>query len=209
MGLIRPIAVVIVLFVLAAGVLPMDASALDPDPQQDQRGNATPVLMGKNVAEAGVGQEATGPKARLLSPSVSWVLELDDSIERRLQLDMYQSNDVIFGKGKILAEGIEQNVSASGTTSGDKLHLDVLSDDLSLFRLTLTQNGKSIYGDYHIYSTRFLPQKGIAMGRIGRLSDQDGPISPAPGSISTTLFVVLPLSLSTINGMPDLSTRSR
>ena len=179
MGLIRPIAVVILLVVLAAGGLAPGSSALDPDPQQDQRGNATPVLMGKNVAEAGVGQEATGPKARLLSPSVSWVLELDDSIERRLQLDMYQSNDVIFGKGKILAEGIEQNVSASGTTLGDKLHLDVLSDDLSLFRLTLTQNGKSIYGDYHIYSTRFLPQKGIAMGRIGRLSDQNGPISPA------------------------------
>jgi hypothetical protein len=109
------------------------------------------------------------------------VLELDDSIERRLQLDMYQSSDAIFGKGKILAEGKEQNVSASGTTLGDKLHLDVLSDDLSLFRLILTQNGKSIYGDYHIYSARFLPQKGIAMGRIGQPIDQNGPTSPATG----------------------------
>lgn len=165
MGRIR--ACILILFILAAGALALDASVEDPKPLQDQRGDATPVLMGKNVGEAGVGQEATGPKSRLLSPSVRWDLQLDDSLNRALQLEMYQSNDVLFGKGKIVAEGIEQNVSASGTTTGDKLYLDVLSDDLSLFRLTLTQNGKSIYGDYHIYSARFLPEKGIAMGKIG------------------------------------------
>lgn len=159
-------ACVLILLILTAGVLALNASAQDPKPSQDLKGNATPVLMGKNVAEAGVGQEAVQPKARLLSPSVHWELQLDDSMNRDVQLDMYQSNDVLFGRGKIVAEGVEQNAYASGTTSGDKLHLDVLSEELSLFRLTLTQNGKSLYGDYHIYSARFLPENGIAMGRI-------------------------------------------
>ena len=113
-----------------------------------------------------VGQESTGPKSRLLSPSVRWELELEDSLDRTVELEMYQSNDVLFGKGRIVADGIAQNVSASGTTSGNKLNLDILSEDLSLFRLSLTMNGKSIYGDYHIYSARFLPENGIAMGRI-------------------------------------------
>ena len=160
-------ACILIILILTAGVLSLNASAQDLKPSQDQRGNATPVLMGKNVGEAMVGQEATGPKSRLISPSVHWELQLDDSQNRAVKLEMYQSNDVLFGRGKIVAEGIEHNVSASGTTSGDKLHLDLLTEDLSLFRLTLKQNGKSIYGDYHIYSARFLPENGIAMGRIG------------------------------------------
>ncbi len=165
MGWIRyPIIILILLFLTA--VLTPGISALDPKPSQDLRGNATPVLMGKNVGEAAVGQESTGPKSRLISPSVRWELELEDSLDRTVQLDMYQSNDVLFGKGRIMAEGVAQNVSASGTTSGNKLYLDVLSEDLSLFRLSLSMNGKSIYGDYHIYSALFLPDNGIAMGRI-------------------------------------------
>ena len=165
MGWIRYPIIILILFFLAAVLTPV-ASALDPKPSQDLKGDATPVMMGKNVGEAGVGQEATGPKTRLISSSVRWELELEDRLDRRVQLDMYQSNDVLFGKGRIVADGIEQNVSASGTTSGSKLNLDVLSEDLSLFRLSLSMNGKSIYGDYHIYSALFLPEKGIAMGRI-------------------------------------------
>jgi len=165
MGRMRyPVCILILLFL--AAVFTLDASALDPEPWQDQRGNATPVLMGKNLGEANVGQEATGPKSRLLSPMVRWELDLKDSLDRTVEMEMYQSNDVLFGKGRIMADGMEQNVSASGTISGNKLDLDILSEDLSLFRLSLTMNGKSIYGDYHIYSARFITEKGIAMGKI-------------------------------------------
>lgn len=151
----------ILLFLLTAF-----ASAQDPEPLQDLKGNATPILMGKNVAEAAVGQGSDQPKSRLLSPSVHWELQLDDNLDRVVELEMYQSNDVVFGKGRIVADGIAQNISASGTTSGTGLNLDILSEDLSLFRLSLTMNGKSIYGDYHIYSARFLPENGIAVGKV-------------------------------------------
>jgi len=165
MGWMRyPVSILILLFL--AAVITLDASAQDTKSWQDQRGNATPVLMGKNVEEAEVGQEATGLKSRLLSPMVRWVLDLKDRLDRSVEMEMYQSNDALFGKGRIMADGIEQNVSASGTISGNKLNLDILSEDLSLFRLSLTMNGKSIYGDYHIYSARFITEKGIAMGKI-------------------------------------------
>jgi hypothetical protein len=97
---------------------------------------------------------------------VRWELDLKDSLDRSVEMEMYQSNDALFGKGRIMTDGIERNVSASGTISGNKLNLDILSEDLSLFRLSLTMNGKSIYGDYHIYSARFITEKGIAMGKI-------------------------------------------
>jgi hypothetical protein len=79
---------------------------------------------------------------------------------------MCLSNDVVFGKGTIVVEGISQNATATGTFAGKKLNLDILSSDLTLYRLVLTMNGKSLSGDYHGYSTINVPWKGIAMGSI-------------------------------------------
>ena len=44
--------------------------------------------------------------------------------------------------------------------------MDVLTSDLSLFRLSLTMSGKSLSGDYHSYSASYVPGQGIAMGKI-------------------------------------------
>ena len=133
--------------------------------QQDQLGNATPVITGKNLPGS-IGSQSTQPKARLLSPTSTWSLNLIDSLERSVALQMYQSNDVVFGKGTITVGSSLQNAMATGTVTGNKLNLDVLSDDLTLFHLSLTMNGKSLSGDYHGYSVRYVPWKGIAMGKI-------------------------------------------
>jgi len=134
--------------------------------QQDQKGNATPVIMGKSLPAASVNMQSSLPKARLLSPTSTWSLNLLDSLERAVVLQMYQSNDVVFGKGTITVGSSLQNVTATGTTAGNKLNLDILSDDLTLFHLSLTMSGKSISGDYHGYSVTYVPWKGIAMGKI-------------------------------------------
>jgi hypothetical protein len=135
-------------------------------PVQDLKGNATPVIMGKSLPIASVNQQSSQPKARLLSPTSTWSLNLLDSQERVVALQMYQSNDVVFGKGTITVGSSQQNATATGTTAGNKLNLDVLTDDLTLFHLSLTMNGKSLSGDYHGYSVRYMPFKGIAMGKI-------------------------------------------
>lgn len=134
--------------------------------QQDQLGNATPVIARKNLPGSIAGSGATQPKARLLSPTSTWSLKLLDSQDRSVALQMYQSNDVVFGKGTIAVRSSTQNVMASGTIIGNKLNMDILSDDLTLFRLSLTMNGKSLSGDYHGYSISYVPWKGIAMGKI-------------------------------------------
>ncbi len=71
--------------------------------QQDQKGNATPVIMGKNLPGSLASSQSSQPKARLLSPHSTWSLNLLDSLERAVVLQMYQSNDVVFGKGTIVS----------------------------------------------------------------------------------------------------------
>lgn len=134
--------------------------------QQDQLGNATPVITGKNLPGSIASSEASQPKARLLSPTNTWNLKLMDSQDRTIALQMYQSNDVVFGKGTIAVGSGTQNIMATGTITGNKLNMDILSDDLTLYRLILTMNGKSLSGDYHGYSVSYVPWKGIAMGKI-------------------------------------------
>ncbi len=141
-----------------------NGTGVDPlNPTQDLKGVATPVMTGKNMP---LTQGSLKPKARLLSPSNKWYLDLQDTKDRVVDLEMYQSSDAVFGRGTIVVEGVSQNVTAIGTVSGNKLALDILASDLSLFRLTLTMSGKSLSGDYHSYSASYVPGHGIAMGKI-------------------------------------------
>ena len=133
---------------------------------QDTRGNSSPVIMGKNTPAASVRTQPSQPKSRLLSPLNKWHLDLQDTKDRVVELEMCLSNDVVFGKGTIVVENLAQNATATGTFAGKKLNLDILSSDLTLYRLVLTMNGKSLSGDYHGYSTINVPWKGIAMGSI-------------------------------------------
>ncbi len=133
---------------------------------QDSLGNATPVITGKNQAAATVGGQAAS-QTRLISPVTNWNISLVDSQDRSVSLQMRQSNDVIFGNGTIVAGGLSQSASATGTIAGNKVNMDILTDDLTLFRLTLTMSGSSLSGDYHGYSPTLVSWKGIAMGRIG------------------------------------------
>jgi len=150
MGRMRyPVCILILLFL--AAVFTLDASALDPEPWQDQRGNATPVLMGKNLGEANVGQEATGPKSRLLSPMVRWELDLKDSLDRTVEMEMYQSNDVLFGKGRIMADGMEQNVSAIAVAFSSEVALstvDALSFSASM--LAASASAREALGSFEV-----------------------------------------------------------
>lgn len=180
---IKPLASIMVLIFLAAVAVAAD-DPLDPSGdaamqdikktmsdeirpvEQDQLGNATPVITGKNLPGSIAATQFSQPKARLLSPTSAWSMKLMDSQDRTVSLHMCQSNGVVFGKGTIAVGINTQNVMATGTISGNKLNLDILSDDLTLFRLSLTMSSKSLSGDYHGYSASYVPWKGIVMGKI-------------------------------------------
>lgn len=94
----------------------------------------------------------------------TWSFELRDSKTRQLALNLFQSEDAVFGIGTINDGGDTQQASASGSLEGDKLDLDVTSSGTGLYRLTLTMNGNTLSGDYRAFSTDGEPWKGIANG---------------------------------------------
>lgn len=95
----------------------------------------------------------------------SWSFELRDSKTRQLALNLFQSENAVFGEGSINDGGDTLQVSASGSAEGDKLNLDVTSSgNISLYRLALTMSGNSVSGDYRAFSTGGQPWTGIANG---------------------------------------------
>jgi hypothetical protein len=178
MNYIRSLASVVILIFLTFSAVADQGNFLDPGDTasntvvsedtknatvQDLKGIATPVITGKKTPQT---QGSIQPKARLLSPSGKWHLDLQDTMDRVVDLEMYQSSDAVFGRGTITVGSVSQDVTATGTVSGNKLALDIFSSDLSLFRLALTMSGKALSGDYHSYSASYVSGHGIAMGKI-------------------------------------------
>jgi len=160
----RYVSCILILVLFAVSSVVSDDSLNNPG--QDAKGSATPVITGKNTPVSTVNTGSSEPKTRLLNPMSKWHLDLQDSKDRSVELEVCQSNNVVFGKGTIATDDLSQNVTATGTFSGNKLNLDIFSEDMTLFRLFLTISRKSFAGDYNAYSASYVPWKGIAMGSI-------------------------------------------
>jgi hypothetical protein len=52
-----------------------------------------------------------------------WSLDLTDAMGRKLELNLYQNNDAVFGSGNITLSGSTTPVSAGGSLEGDSLSL--------------------------------------------------------------------------------------
>ncbi len=93
-----------------------------------------------------------------------WQLTLHDSVLRHLDMTLLQNRDAIFGRGTMDVGGISQEVSATGTTFKDVLYLDVLSDDLVLYRCTLTIAKDYLAGSYYAFDAQRRAWSGTARG---------------------------------------------
>jgi hypothetical protein len=95
----------------------------------------------------------------------NWQLELRDSALRQLTLTLLQNREVIFGRGFLSIGGISQAAFSSGQTSKDVLYLDVLSEDLILYRCTLTISKDYLSGSYYAFDSQGGVWTGTATGR--------------------------------------------
>jgi len=95
----------------------------------------------------------------------NWKLKLEDSALRHLDLTLLQNREVIFGRGILSIGGINQAAFSSGQTSKDVLYLDVLSEDLILFRFTLTVSKDYLSGSYYAFDAQGGGWTGTATGR--------------------------------------------
>lgn len=128
---------------------------------------ATAPGLGEVVTSSG-GQTASEQNA-VDSPSTNfageWTLELRDSKTRQLGLTLVQSEDAIYGDGSMNDGTSTLPVLVSGYVQGEKLRLDVISSEqISLYRLTLTASGGTLSGDYRAFSNGRQPWTGIVRG---------------------------------------------
>ncbi|VVB72472.1 Uncharacterised protein [uncultured archaeon] len=110
-------------------------------------------------------QETLAISASATSAAGNWSFRLRDRINRFVALTLFQSGDAIFGMGTINDGGDTMTVSSSGSLEGNKMSLDVtISKTKSLYRLSLTKNGTTAYGDYMAFWSGGDPWTGIAEG---------------------------------------------
>lgn len=137
---------------------------------------------GKSSSTLGTGKKAAVAVTRDMLPSASkasevtyspasvagkWSLVLTDSIERSANLMLAQADDAIFGRGIMVYGDVTQEVAATGSVSGNKIRLDLLSlNDMNLYRLDMDLSGNLLSGEYAAYSASGNAWSGVAEGNI-------------------------------------------
>jgi hypothetical protein len=76
----------------------------------------------------------------------------------KVELQLIQNQDAVFGRGTLSLVGSTFAVSASGQTANDVLYLDLVNaEDLTLYRCTLTISKDFLSGSFNAFD---------AMGRV-------------------------------------------
>jgi hypothetical protein len=97
--------------------------------------------------------------------SGSWLFELNDSIQRKALLALFQDGNSIFGKGSIRENNSTYQLMASGMLQGDAMNLDLTSQDpMRLYKLLLNLSGDGASGKYSVISASGDKWNGDAEG---------------------------------------------
>jgi hypothetical protein len=96
----------------------------------------------------------------------SWSLTLTDIVTKYMNLNLYQSEDSVFGNGGLIDGGMTTQLTAGGTIVGDRLALYVIPvGTQNLYRMSLTLRPGSMDGSY-ILSSPGVTQPGVAFGNL-------------------------------------------
>lgn len=133
---------------------------------QQARSQENQTIATQSVASDGESTtDAQSTQARPTSVAGTWSLEIDAGTPVYANITLVQSEDAVFGKGKIMDENDTQTAVASGSIKGDMLNMDLLSvEDLKLYRLSMVVNGNSATGSNTAYSSSESPSTGPAKG---------------------------------------------
>ena len=113
-------------------------------------------LRGRYYAESGF-----LPQADLQG---GWRLDLQDSGPGHLDLTLVQNRDAVFGRGMLTRGGTAEGCSATGQIRWEVLYLDVLSEELHLYRCTLSIAENRLSGSYYAFDPMGRVWTGIIRG---------------------------------------------
>jgi hypothetical protein len=95
----------------------------------------------------------------------SWYFTLNDSVERDLNLAIFQKGNDVFGAGKIKEGNNTQDVTVSGAVADATLELNlVTSNPIVQYKLNLELSGDYATGEYQAFSTSGDSWTGSAQG---------------------------------------------
>jgi hypothetical protein len=135
-------------------------------PQQARSQELNQTIATQSVATDGESSTAApSTQARPTSVAGTWSLEIDAGTPIYANITLIQSEDAVFGKGKIMDGNDTQTAVASGSIEGNMLNLDLVSpDNLRLYRLSMTVSGNSVTGSNTAFSPSESPSTGPAKG---------------------------------------------
>ena len=135
-------------------------------PQQARNQEQNQTIATQSVVTNGESSTAApSTQARPISVAGTWSLEIAVGIPIYANITLVQSEDAVFGKGKIMDGNDTQTAVASGSIKGDMLNLDLLSvENLRLYRLSMTVSGDSVTGSNTAFSPSESPSTGPAKG---------------------------------------------
>jgi hypothetical protein len=147
------------------------AQAEATDTQQDQSANTQDVATDTTQMPEETPQTTSEPAAAAGNVSGSWMFELNDNTLKDMVLTLFQSDEgTVFGTGSMRDGNSTFPVTASGSTDGENLNLDVTtSGSINIYKLVLKASGDSASGDYKAFSADGQSWTGTATG--GRSSD--------------------------------------
>lgn len=108
----------------------------------------------------------SNPTPETTAASGGWSLVLNDSTSRTAALTLFQDGDTVYGTGNLnLDANTTMIAAASGTISGDKLNLDIVSlGKVSLYRISMILSGNSATGSYTAFNPSSASTTGTAEG---------------------------------------------
>jgi len=123
----------------------------------------------------------------------SWAFTLTDVDTSFLKLNLYQTQDAVFGSGELTENGVSTVVTAGGTVLGDRLALYVSPlASSTLYRLSLTIRQGSMDGDY-VYTAPGVTQPGVAFGSLLSVQGTAAPTAPLSTAAVQPVQAALPL----------------
>ena len=135
-------------------------------PRQARSQELNQTIATQSIATDGESSTAApSTQARPTSVAGTWSLEIDAGTPIYANITLVQSEDAVFGKGKIMDGNDTQTAVASGSIKGDMLNLDLVSpENLRLYRLSMKVSGNSVTGGNTAFSPSESPSTGPAKG---------------------------------------------
>ena len=146
------------------------SGASTPQQARNQEQNQAPVTQ--SIVTNSTAPVKSTTSSEPISVSGSWSLVLNDIASRTAALTLFQSGDAVYGTGNInLDANTTMMAAASGTITGDRLDLDLVSlEKVNLYRISMTVNGDSATGSYTAFNPSSASTTGTANGVISARS---------------------------------------